>query len=189
MITEIYDYYKKNQWEILILASIILFLMLYFYQLFFGKKNSGRFIGLTKNYYRPEVIKRYYKPEVIKKKVKCLKKHEAECRRILEKIYNKPFPSIRPNILRNPETGRNLELDCFNYDLMLGIEMNGCQHTKYTPFFHKTYDNFLSQIRRDRTKKELCEKYNIDLINVPHTIKFNDLESYLVKELKKINKL
>ena len=41
-------------------------------------------------------------------------KGEIECRRYLETIFQVPFPKARPDFLKNPVTGNNLELDCFN---------------------------------------------------------------------------
>ena len=51
------------------------------------------------------------------KKRKCQKKNEKECRRVLETLFEAPFPSIRPDWLKYPKTKRNLEIDCANMDL------------------------------------------------------------------------
>jgi len=49
-------------------------------------------------------------------------KYENECRRILQCLFLKPFPKVRPDFLRNPKTGRNLELDMYNQDIALALE-------------------------------------------------------------------
>jgi hypothetical protein len=114
-------------------------------------------------------------------------KGEIECRRVLEKIFNKPFNKARPNFLNNPVTGGdfNLEIDCFNQELRLGCEYNGVQHYKYVPFFHKNKEAFLNQKYRDEMKRTKCREFGITLIEVPHTVKVENIENFIVSELKK----
>jgi hypothetical protein len=112
-------------------------------------------------------------------------KGETECRYILEDIFNKKFDKIRPNFLKNPVTKNfNLEIDCYNEDLKLGLEYNGIQHYKYTPYFHKNKESFQNQQYRDELKRRMCEDNGITLIEVPYTVKNEQLRSYIVKRLK-----
>ena len=113
---------------------------------------------------------------------------EKECRRVLESIFKKPFPKARPDFLRNPVTGNNfnLELDCFNTELNLACEYSGQQHYKYTPFFHKNKEAFHNQKYRDYMKKTMCERYGVNLIEVPYTVKTQDIKGYLIEQLKKL---
>lgn len=53
------------------------------------------------------------------------RKGEKRTREIIERITGRKFPSVRPNFLKNPKTGRNLELDMYNDSLKLAIEYNG----------------------------------------------------------------
>lgn len=112
-------------------------------------------------------------------------KYEEECRRILESMFNVPFPSIRPDWLKNPETKRNLELDCYNADLRLALEYDGRQHAEYVPHFHKNKQAFRDQVTRDIMKEGMCRKLGITLIRVPHYVKFEDLYPYISSELRK----
>jgi len=114
-------------------------------------------------------------------------KGETECRRVLEKIFRRPFPKIRPNFLSNPVTdgNYNLEIDCYNQDLRLGVEYDGIGHFKYTPFFHKNKEAFYNQKYRDELKNRMCKDNGIRLIRVPYTVKQEDIEDYLVNELRK----
>jgi hypothetical protein len=111
---------------------------------------------------------------------------EKECRRVLETLFKKPFPNIRPDFLQNPVTGnRRLEIDCFNEELGLGIEYNGVQHYKFVPFFHKNKETFMNQKYRDNMKRGMCKQNGIILIEVPYTVKTKDISAFLVDELMK----
>jgi hypothetical protein len=89
--------------------------------------------------------------------------------------------------LRNPVTGNNfnLEIDCYNPNLKLGVEYNGVQHYKYVPYFHRNNEAFLNQKYRDLIKSQFCKNEGVILIEVPYTVKVKDIESYLISELRK----
>lgn len=110
-------------------------------------------------------------------------KGEIECRRVVESIFKKPFIKVRPDFLRNVN-GQNLELDIFNQELRIAVEYNGRQHYEYIPFFHRTRDSFNNQKQRDFIKRLLCEKNNITLIEVPYTVKLENIEDYITSELE-----
>jgi hypothetical protein len=123
---------------------------------------------------------------VTQAKEKSESKGELECRKFLETIFQLPFPKSRPDFLRNPITGNNLEIDCFNESLHLGVEYNGQQHYNYTSFFHRNPEASLNQKYRDEIKRRLCQENGIALIEVPYTIKFNDIGPYLNLRLKEL---
>ena len=129
------------------------------------------------------------KPLVIRKRGRSTSAKEEKARKILTKIYNKSFPPIRPNFLKNPTTGKNLEIDCYNDELKLGVEFNGIQHSKYTPHFHRNTGEFLYQVAKDDFKANKCKMLNITLIQIPHFVHINDLERYLRIKLQKAGKL
>jgi len=105
-----------------------------------------------------------------------ISKGEMLCKKVIEDIYGVPFYCVRPDFLKNPETGRNLELDLYNDSLKIAVEYSGISHYKYPNYFHKTKDEFLKQVRRDQFKVEMCDKNGIYLITVPYTVK-NDYDS------------
>ena len=113
-------------------------------------------------------------------------KRESHIRRILQNIFQKPFPSVKPAWLVNDKTRRKLEIDCYNHELRIAVEIDGEQHSKYLPFLHKTYENFLKQQERDLLKSKIIKERGIRLIRVPHTIETNELEKFLMNELNKI---
>lgn len=122
---------------------------------------------------------------LVKKRKSIPKKHETRCRIILENLFKSPFISIRPDFLKYPKTGKNLELDMYNEDLKLALEYDGVHHRKFTEFFHKTEQDFFNQQDRDQFKEERCRELGIVLIRVPDTVKYDDLEEYIKNELDK----
>jgi len=115
-------------------------------------------------------------------------KGEAECRRVLQKLFKRPFHKARPDFLRNPVTGGNfnLELDCYDTELRLAVEYNGVQHYKYVPYFHRSKDGLTLQKYRDDMKRRICREHGITLIEVAYTIKLEDIEAYIIGELRRV---
>ena len=81
----------------------------------------------------------------------------------------------RPNFLLNTKTGKNLELDLYCEKHAFAIEVQGIQHYEFTPRFHKTEDQFLYQIKKDKFKLETCISLGIKLLY----IKYDDDECTL----------
>lgn len=79
---------------------------------------------------------------------------ELKLKKLLEDILptEEYIDNYRPDWLKNPETGYNLELDRFYPNLNIGIEFNGPQHRK---------KNNEAQWNRDRIKKHLCAKQGV----------------------------
>lgn len=115
-------------------------------------------------------------------------KNEERCRAILEKIYKKKFPSVRPTWLRNPATKRCLELDCYCHELRIALEYNGRQHYQKTGF-HKTKNDVIYQFRKDQWKLKKCQELGIHVISVPYWVRPEELENYIRQNLKKLGLL
>lgn len=114
---------------------------------------------------------------------------ERMCKKSVEKLTSKKFHKVRPDFLRNPTTGRSLELDMYNEELKLAVEYNGIQHYKYTSKFHKSEIEFIKQQQRDKVKKKLCKQHGIKLIIVPYTVKHDNIHEYLRFKLGELNLL
>lgn len=110
-------------------------------------------------------------------------KGENYCRSVLEKLFNRPFPKVRPDFLNNPETGKNLEIDCYNEELKLGLEYNGIQHYCWPNFTKQTKEEFIQQRRRDLYKIEQCNKLGIYLIPVPYNVPYNLIPQFIINYL------
>lgn len=108
---------------------------------------------------------------------------ERECKRVMEKVYGVPFITVRPDWLKNPKTGRNLELDCYNDELKIGVEYNGEQHYNWPNFTNCTKENFVLQLERDQVKKKLCKQQRVHLITVPYTVSIKQIEKYIMERL------
>ena len=181
MIEKIINYVKENA-----LLSLV-FLSLFFIFIVWLFCNTSKDEG-TSNYTFSDIRDpdNYKIPAIMKKKEKKYSKGETECRRVLENIFRKPFTSRRPDFMFNSETRHNLELDMYNKDLRLACEYNGKQHYEYTPYFHRNnIQNFYKQQQRDNMKRNICNKLGIRLIEVPYTVKIEDIENYIKMELKK----
>lgn len=83
---------------------------------------------------------------------------EQLCRDVLKNWFTgrNVLYNYRPSWLKNPQTGRNLELDIFYPDLKIAVEFNGVQH------------RLLLQKRKDYWKQKKCESLGILMISVYH---------------------
>jgi len=188
MIGSIYSY-CKNQWFISVFGiCLILIIVMCIYSYMTNKEGSWS----NKQFFEykidiPRSVDKDTVAVVGSKPASVDSKGETECRRVLSKIFNKPFLKCRPDFLRNPVTGNsfNLEIDCFEESMKLGVEYQGRQHYEYIEFFHKNKEHFLNQKYRDNMKKTMCKENKITLIEVPYNIKVINIESYLRDELRK----
>ena len=111
-------------------------------------------------------------------------KYESRCRDVLEDYFGVEFNKIRPDFLRNPETGRNMEIDMFNEELGLGLEYNGSQHYHFNPFWHQNEEGFEKQKYRDKLKMRLCKENNVNIIVVPYNVPYDEIKPYILEKLE-----
>lgn len=109
---------------------------------------------------------------------------EEEVRSIFETIFNKSFPTVRPNFLKNPETKINLELDGYCEELKLAFEYDGEFHYKENPWRSEA---LFEQKKRDELKDFLCKNAGVRLIRIPYWEKHN-LEKIIKDNISKSNK-
>lgn len=164
--------WQNYGWQVLVVGSLVL---IFFFWLFWRRNKKGSY---SQSYYYGGGNKK-------KRGIPRQSKKETKCKIILENIFKRPFNKIRPAFLKNKITGKNLEIDCYCADLRLGLEFNGKQHYEFVPVMHKTKDAFRAQQYRDHMKKEMCEKQGIKLIEVPYWIPEDNLQAYIVQELRK----
>lgn len=172
-----FKWWKRHKFKFAVWSSIGFLLGWYF---FYGKHSVGTWS--LQYEYTPQ-------PIVRQKRAPTHSKGENECRRVMETLFRKPFPSMRPDFLKNRITGKNLEIDCCNLELMLGVEYNGKQHYEFVPAIHRTRETFQNQQYRDKMKQELCDQHNFTLITVPYTIPIHEIEAYIKNRLHSSNLL
>ena len=178
-----FDQFKKlwneNGLEWLAIASFVIIIILFIYNLIFNKKGTYSGVDVFNFGTVPKDPFLNYRQHTHRdSKLELLAKYH------LESIFNLPFYKIRPNFLRNEMTGRNLEIDLFNKDLGLAVEIQGIQHYKFSPRFHLSETQFHEQQKRDQMKALKCRNYGIKLIEIPYHIKDHELRSFLIKRLK-----
>ena len=184
MLNKITKLWNEKGYEIVVVTSLVIILILALFKI--GKK------GTWSSSYKLDL----HKPKILQRGKK-ISSGELECRRVLKKIFNKPFNTCRPNFLRNPVTSSgggsgdsfNLELDCFEVSLKLGCEYQGQQHYKHIPYFHKSKEAFRNQQYRDELKRRMCRDNRINLIEVPYTVKIPQIEGYIKKQLQALGYL
>lgn len=94
-------------------------------------------------------------------------KSEELTRSIMESIFKIKFPKKRLRM-----DSHTLELDGYNEENKIAFEYQGIQHYKYQPFFHNNNINeFYEQQKYDAIKREFCKASNINLIEIPYTVK------------------
>ena len=168
-------------WSYLFPSIIVIFILI----LIFSPDARSKFVPLSTRI----VVKGFdsWKPPVNPEDVVGKSKGEKICRWYIENRFNRPFPTVRPTFLKSPETGCNLELDCYNEDMKLALEYNGRQHYVFgtSNTFHNAEYEFIAQVKRDQYKKKVCDDMEITLIIVPYTVSHEDIPDYIESKLKK----
>jgi len=108
-------------------------------------------------------------------------KGERICAQTLMTIFDEPFVSVRPSWLKNPLTGRNLELDCYNEELALAVEYNGIQH--YEAGHFGDANELRKQQGRDNVKEGTCGRHGVLLIVVPYTVSHAEIPGYIAEKI------
>jgi hypothetical protein len=113
---------------------------------------------------------------------------EKLTRYCFKQMLKRNFEKIRPDWLRNPETGHKLELDGYNEQMEIAFEHQGRQHEKDCPTSYKFYNP--EQLLRDEIKRQKCKERGITLIEVPEIgrrLKVKDVVPFLLSEFDKHN--
>lgn len=172
--------------EFLFVACLIA-TAIYFY--INSERKHYEYIGLRSVQQIPKLVIPNKHINISQRKGRSTSKMEEMCRDIFEKLYNRPFKPTRPEFLKNPATGKNLEIDGYNDQLKLGFEYNGKQHSEYTNYYHSKENEFTYQVLKDDFKNKRCQQLGITLINIPHYIVEYRLKDYIIDRLRKAGKL
>lgn len=97
---------------------------------------------------------------------------ERRIRTLLERHFSCQFVNVRLPFMKNPVTGRLLELDLYCEQLKLAIELDGVQHRTSSSHFYKEKEGktieqqFQDQKFRDQLKMRLCKENGIKFISI-----------------------
>lgn len=95
---------------------------------------------------------------------------ERRMKRLLDEIYpdEQYQDNIKPKWLKNPDTGKLLELDRYYPNLNLAFEYNGLQHYElcFGDDEQREQNRLAIQQQRDEVKQQLCDKRGVTLIVV-----------------------
>lgn len=111
---------------------------------------------------------------------------ERTCRNIFEQITSKSFPKKRPSWLLNTRN-KQMELDGFCEELSLAFEYHGEYHYVQNKHFQRDEETLERRQLDDRTKVELCEKNNVNLIIIPYTVKLEEFKDFIFEKLTELN--
>ncbi len=103
---------------------------------------------------------------------------EKISRLILEKLFGREFPKSYPKWLTS-KSHTQLELDGYNDQLKIGLEYQGQLHFNNIDHFYNTDEEFQNRQETDRLKRKLCRKHNVKLLEIPYTIDYDKIESYI----------
>jgi len=83
------------------------------------------------------------------------------------KQFLKPYWCYQVCYEEFPVYGTRLKVDLINATKKIAVEVNGDQHSKFTPFFHgNSRAKYLESIKRDWKKTEWLEKNGFKLIEI-----------------------
>lgn len=99
---------------------------------------------------------------------------ERICKDILEQMFGKPFPKVKPAWLLNSR-GKRMELDGYCEELQAAFEYHGVQHYQYIDHFHRRDKSFLQRQLDDARKEMLCRERGVRLLVIPHTLAPTDV--------------
>jgi len=104
---------------------------------------------------------------------------------ILEKQTNAKFPSVNPSWLMY--NGRTLELDAYNEEENIAMEVQGPLHTKFFPKV-ESYPSYYERLLRDEFKRATCRKKGVNLIVLDVAIPRHQWANYIQSRLFDFNK-
>ena len=81
-------------------------------------------------------------------------RRELECRRAVESLLGPSSITRRPSFLYTQKSPLGLELDIYYPQFRFAIEVQGIQHRKWVPFFHKTRKRPVSETACSRPTEE-----------------------------------
>lgn len=184
------EFWKKHGWHMMLAGLLLMFIILFIIN---QLQDQHKTTNITFRDIYEHALRIMFQPHSHtgnyrrRSQFQNMSRGEQKCKEFVQFYFQKPFEKERPEFLRNPVTGENLELDLFNQELMLAVEYNGAQHYKYNAFMHKnSRERFYNQQYRDILKKDMCDKMGVRLVVVPYNVPEDQIAGFLFQEFKKL---
>ncbi|MCK6593648.1 MAG: zinc-ribbon domain-containing protein [Bacteriovoracaceae bacterium] len=106
---------------------------------------------------------------------------ESITRVFFETTFEKEFPKVRPEWLRNTN-GAKLELDGYCEELQIAFEHQGTQHHSFKGRFYKETKELNQRLVIDKLKRKICKQRGVILIEIPEIptkLRITDLGKYV----------
>ena len=100
---------------------------------------------------------------------------ERKVRGLFEYIFQDTF---------NKSWARGIELDGYNENLQIAFEYNGYQHYEVAHFDAYSKKGLKERKERDSQRRRVCKKLGIRLIEIPYTVKDEELCDFVFNKLK-----
>lgn len=110
---------------------------------------------------------------------------ERICRAVFENLFCERFPRERPPWLLG-EKGVPLELDGYSAKLKLAFEYQGAQHFIPVKQFRMNEHRLTALQIRDEIKRTRCREHGVTLIDIPHTVRGDAIETHIRAELMRL---
>ena len=119
-------------------------------------------------------------------------RYERSVKNLLSEILpGYVFEKVRPDFLKNPATGRNLELDLYCSELDLFVDVQGPEHRIFPNYIsrkgYQSYEDYLDLRLRDEFKLATCLDQGMKVIVLVMPVRKEILKSRLVNELTKLD--
>lgn len=111
---------------------------------------------------------------------------EEICRHALMEAFEYKYSFETTRKLPWLKAKSNLEIDCYNDSLKLGLEHHGQQHYEPCEHMHRPLSQYDEQVARDCIKEELCKQNGVDLIIVPYSIHMFKIRPFIREKLQEL---
>ena len=90
--------------------------------------------------------------------------YHLNARGILKQLF--PTSQVLEEVPVTLRKGKSISLDFFISQFRIVVEVHGQQHSKFTPMFHASAQDFIKQKKRDADLQEWCELNNFTYIEL-----------------------
>ena len=110
-------------------------------------------------------------------------KFEEEVRDVFQRLTRKKFPCVYPDWAVNRKKHKQLEIDGYNKELGIAFEVQGPQHTIFSPKYDEDYEDYFNRIENDAAKIKFAKDNGILLIVIDYKVPRYQLGQYVKSRL------